>query len=311
MKKIILLSMCLGSVMFLLAQPALTYVRPPYGTTKTYGMYAGSMTEPSIGENQNWDYSSYSPSSIGTGIYTDPATLPESAKSKFPAANYVEVWQMPTTLDKTVIDYYYDCSDSLVKLGQQSSGGNNFSTWGYVQGVWNMAYGDSRNARFMDPMTGTLKSTPFTYAAYGTLKTFHGTYDNVVMLSFEGNKNFFQTTPYFGLLMNIVYSSPTTIAGAYINNFGTSSGVNDLSVSKSVAVTSLLNSNQIQIDLFDYKGSCNVNVYDVIGQKVYQTVLNYNAQRQTISIENVSTGLYLVELNYNSAINSTKVFLTK
>jgi hypothetical protein len=308
MKKTILLSCFFLTTFFLAAQPALNWVRPPLGTTKTYTMFQGSMTEPTTGANQVWDYSALIPTPISSGIYTDPATLPASAKNKFPTATYVEVWQMPTTLDKTVIDYYYDCADSLVRLGQQSSGGSNSSTWGNVQGVWKLTFGDSATARSMSLSTGKLEPTSFKYAGYGTLKTKYGTYTNVVMISLNGIRNFFQTTPYFGMLMSIQYTTPTTIAGAYIYSYSAGASVkNDIHSAENVSITA--NSNQITIGLNEINTGCEVRVLNMMGQTVSQKHIN-NSDSHSIAIDNVISGVYLVEVKYNNSIKTAKVYLS-
>lgn len=185
MKKITLLSsmLCVSVLMF--AQPTLNWVRPPYGTTKTYNIHSGTMTEPTTGANQVWNYSSISVSNIGAGVYTDPATLPISVINKFPAATYVEVWTSPAapSVEQAIVDYYREYPDSLVRMGQQSSGGSNSSTWGDTQGIWNVSFGGSTNATYQDQGTGQLATGVFTYAAYGTLTTPYGTYNDVVMIT--------------------------------------------------------------------------------------------------------------------------------
>jgi hypothetical protein len=313
MKKNVLLSVFSLLAILVNAQPSLTWVRPPFGTTKTYNMYRGSIAEPSVGADQVWDYSALTPTNIGVGVYTDPAILPASAKDKFPTATYVEVWNYPMapSLDLAIIDYYYDCADSLVRLGQQGSGGNLANTWGDVQGIWKIAFGDSVNARYGSNSTSKLVTGSFKYAAYGTLKTKYGIYDNVVMFTHPDAKVFFQTTPYFGMLMNVVYSDATTIAGAYIYSYSGSTGVEGLTSSKKVNIYSTLKNNEIVIDIDGYKGNCAVKVINLLGKTVYQNVLIFNADKQTLSLNNVNKGIYLVEIRYNNEVQTAKVLLTK
>jgi len=193
----------------LIAQPALQWIRPPFGTTKTYTMFSGAIPAPSEGANQTWNYGTYNPSNIFTLQYMDYNLLPASAKNKFPTSTYVEA--MPgISLDITIINYYQEYTDSLKRLGQQGSGGNLANTWGDIEAVFNLSYGDSTNS-----------NTKFKYAAYGTLTTKFGTYTNVVLLKRANASFFYLTTPYFAPLMEIVYNG-TAIVGAYIFNYGTS-----------------------------------------------------------------------------------------
>jgi hypothetical protein len=313
MKKLFLLSISLMAVLFLFAQPALTYVRPPYGTQKVYGMSVGSMPDPAEGQDQLWDYSSYYITAFGSGVYTDVSALPASSKNKFPTATYVEVWDMPTTIEKTVIDYYLESGDSLVKLGQQSSGGSSSSTWGYVVGVWNVAYGGSINARYMDPTTGRYMLTAFKYAGYGTLKTKWGTYNNVVMIKNSGNVYFYQTTPYVAMLMNIAYSAPGTVAGAYIYRYidGNTSGMKDLANTKKTTISSAPGTHEVSIKISEFTEKCKVEVFDLVGKVVYNNVLNFNATPQKFVVENINNGFYIVKVSYNNSTDAAKVYLAK
>ena len=243
------------------------------------------MIDPSGGTNQTWDYSSYSPTAIGSGIYTDPTTLPTSSKDKFPKATYVEVWNYPAapSLDKAIIDYYYDSADSLVRLGQQGSGGNLANTWGDVQGVWNIAYGASKDARNQN-MGSKLTMGSFTYAGYGTLKTKYGSYSDVVLITYPGGKNFFQTKPYFGMLMNILYSAPSTIAGAYIYNYTAGTGATE------AAIVDEKNFFQTG-NTFLFEGSA--KLLNLLGEVVATGV-------NTLDASHLPTGIYFININGNS-----------
>lgn len=310
MKKL-LFSICLGATISVSAQPALTWVRPPFGVTKTYNMFSGSMTEPTSGANQVWDYSLINPTALGWGEYTDPATLPSSAQSIFPTATYVEVWKQPAApfLTQAIIDYYHDYPDSLVRMGQQHSGGASSSTWGDVQGVWNIAFGSSASGRYQDASTGQLVTGSYTYAGYGTLKTKLGTYNDVVMFSRNGAKTFFQTTPYFGMLMNVLYSAPTTIAGAYIYSYGTSNGVADFSSQNNTSIYSGLNSNEVVINIANFSGNADVNVFDATGKSVFHNSIRFSNDSQSIKLNIVTQGIYLVEVKYNNTVKTSKVIL--
>lgn len=306
MKKITLFSIlsCLTAIVF--AQPVLTWVRPPYGTTKTYNIYTGTMTEPSIGANQIWDYSALTTGSIGAGVYTDPLTLPPSVINKFPTATYVEVWTSPAapTVEQAIVDFYHDYPDSLVRMGQQSSGGSNYSTWGDVEGVWNIPFGGSTNANYMDPMTGQLVSGSFSYAAYGTLTTPFGTYNDVVMITLPGVKNFFTTTPYFGKLMKIVYSGPTTIAGAYIYSYGTSSGIDDVKNEQTINIYPNPVSEDLLIDFLESK-IIRVEILNVLGEAIL--IQEISSSTLKINTVELSKGIYFIKtMDENNNISTSK-----
>ena len=310
--KNLLLSISLFATIYASAQPVFTWVRPPYGTTKTYNMYQGTMTEPSTGANQVWDYSAHNPISIGAGVYTDPSTLPASSLNKFPTATYVEVWKIPAapSLDKAIIDYYQECTDSLVRLGQQGSGGGLANTWGDVQGIWNLAYGDSADARYFI-YSNQLTTGKITYAAYGTLKTKYGVYTNVVMLSRNGGRAFFQTTPYVGMLMEIQYSAPNTIAGAYIYSYAGAAGIEDLKPQHKASVYSISNSKEVKISMADYTGKVGVKVYDALGKEVFQNTLYFSNDSQNIDLHNLLHGIYFVQVRYENFIQTEKVIINQ
>jgi hypothetical protein len=212
MRKIYFLAFLMLTINYLTAQPSLQWIRPPYGVIKYYSMYQGVMPAPTEGANQVWDYSSFNPTDIFGLQITDFNTLPQSAKSKFPSATYVEA--MPGyPLDITIINYYQEYTDSLKRLGQQGSGGGLANTWGDIEAVFNISYGDS-----------TIIGTKFKYAAYGTLKTKFGNYSNVVALKRATTTFLYQTSPYFAPLMQIEYYNGN-IVGAYIYHYANSSGI--------------------------------------------------------------------------------------
>ncbi len=304
--------MSLLACMSAMAQPILNWVRPPFGTAKTYNMYQGSMPEPSAGSNQVWDYSSYTPISIGAGVYTDPSTLPASSFNKFPTATYVEVWNQPIapSLDQAIIDYYHDYADSLVRLGQQGSGGGLANTWGDVQAVWNIGFGDSASARYF-AYSNVLTSGSITYAGYGTLKTKYGVYNDVVLISSNGSRAFFQTTPYFGMLMNILYSSPTTIAGAYIYSYSSGTSVDELKPDQKAQIYTVEDSHKVNISMTNYCGKAKVKVYDAIGKLVFQEDLTFSNDTKIIELENVHGGFYLVSVEYDNTVQTVKVILNQ
>lgn len=309
MKKFRLLSIILCSATLTFAQPTLSWVRPPYGTTKTYNIHSGSMTEPTTGANQIWNYSAISVNNIGAGVYTDPSTLPPSVINKFPTATYVEVWTSPTapSVEQAIVDFYREYPDSLVRMGQQSSGGSNSSTWGDTQGVWNVSFGGSTNANYQDQGTGQLVSGVFTYAAYGTLSTPYGTYNDVVMITRPGSKLFFRTTPYYGLLMNVIYSSPTTIAGAYVYSYGASStGINKITDSPVLNIYPNPVSDELTINLETTTTNI-VEVINSIGTTILKQAIHSSSTKINTSI--LSNGIYFVRTTNENNITSTSKFI--
>ncbi len=308
MKKITLLSIILCSTVLAFAQPTLNWVRPPYGTTKTYNIHSGSITEPTTGANQTWDYSAISVNNIGTGVYTDPSTLPLSVINKFPAATYVELWTSPAapTVEQAIVDYYREYPDSLVRMGQQSSGGSNSSTWGDTQGIWNVSFGGSTNANYQDQGTGQLVSGVFTYAAYGTLTTPYGTYNDVVMITRPGSKLFFSTTPYYGLLMNVIYSGPTTIAGAYVYDYTFATNVLEVKESSEFSIYPNPASNQLTIS-FDVVATRSVEIYNLLGEKLYSSKVN--TTNLNIDIQPLKTGVYFIKTTDENNNTSTGKFI--
>lgn len=294
MKKITLLSSMLFISAFMLAQPILNWVRPPYGTTKTYNIHSGTMTEPTSGANQVWDYSAISVSNIGAGVYTDPATLPASVINKFPTATYVEVWTSPAapTVEQAIVDFYHEYPDSLVRMGQQSSGGSNSSTWGDTQGIWNVSFGGSSNANYQDPGTGQLASGVFTYAAYGTLTTPYGTYNDVVMIIRPGSKLFFSTTPYYGLLMNVIYSGPTTIAGAYVYDYNFATTVSEANEVSAFSLFPNPVSNELTINFGNSKIKT-IELLNVLGEVILTKKISSSTIK--INITELANSIYFVK----------------
>lgn len=306
MKKLFLLSTLLLSVIYLNAQPALKYARPPYGTQKTYGMYAGAMTDPLVGANQVWDYSTLKVTAIGSGVYTDPNTLPASAKDKFPTATCVVAWNMGTTLDKTAIDYYLESADSTVALGQQHSGGSNFHTLGYVIGVWGLSFGESKNARTQNAMTGKLELSSFKYAGYGTLKTANGTYNNVVMIKNGTHVYFYQTSPYSELLMDLIYSGPATIAGAYIYSYVNVTSSNQLSDNE-MKVFPNPTSGQLTIDLSNQQVTSVINLFNENGQSVLHKQVEGPIVH--LDLKNNARGIYILRITSSATTTFRKIVL--
>jgi hypothetical protein len=308
MKKITLLSIILCSATLAFAQPTLNWVRPPYGTTKTYYVHSGSITEPTTGANQTWDYSAISTNNLGAGVYTDPSTLPPSVINKFPTATYVEVWTSPSapTVEQAIVDFYREYPDSLVRMGQQSSGGSNSSTWGDTQGVWNVSFGGSTNAKYIDQGTGQLVSGVFTYAAYGTLTTPFGTYNDVVMITRPGGKLFFSTAPYYGLLMNVIYSGPTTIAGAYVYDYDFPTSIDKLPTSNQLTLYPNPASNHLTLQ-FDVVATRSVEIYNLLGEKLYSSKVN--TTNLNIDIQPLKTGVYFIKTTDENNNTSTNKFI--
>lgn len=294
MKKIALLSSMLCVSVLAFAQPTLNWVRPPYGTTKTYNIHSGTITEPTAGPNQVWDYSTISVTNIGTGVYTNPATLPASVINKFPAATYVEVWTIPAapSVEQAIVDFYREYPDSLVRMGQQSSGGSNSSTWGDTQGIWNVPFGGSTNANYQDQGTGQLASGVFTYAAYGTLTTPYGTYNDVVMITRPGSKLFFSTTPYYGLLMNVIYSGPTTIAGAYVYDYDFPTSIDVLATQDRLSLYPNPVSNELTLQ-FETNSSRTIEILNCLGAVEYTEIVRTTTAR--INTSHLSTGVYFIK----------------
>lgn len=306
MKKITLLAFILSSATLFFAQPTLNWVRPPYGTTKTYNIHSGTMTEPGSGANQVWDYSAISVSNIGAGVYTDPSTLPASVINKFPTATYVEVWTSPAapSVEQAIVDFYREYPDSLVRMGQQSSGGSNSSTWGDTQGIWNVSFGGSTNAKYLDQGTGQLVTGVFTYAAYGTLTTPYGTYNDVVMITRPGSKLFFSTTPYYGLLMNVIYSGPTTIAGAYVYDYDFPTSIDKLHASNKLTFYPNPASNQLTLS-FNVVAKRTVEIYNLLGEKLYSTKVN--TTNLNIDVKTFENGVYFIKsTDENNNITTSK-----
>lgn len=308
MKKITLLSIILNAATLAIAQPTLNWVRPPYGTTKTYNIHSGTMTEPTTGANQVWNYSAISVNNIGTGVYTDPSTLPPSVINKFPTATYVEVWTVPTapSVEQAIVDFYREYPDSLVRLGQQSSGGSNSSTWGDTQGIWNVSFGGSTSANYQDQGTGQLVSGVFTYAAYGTLTTPYGTYNDVVMITRPGSKLFFSTTPYYGLLMNVIYSGPTTIAGAYVYSYDFPTVVNENKTKNDFSIYPNPVSNELTIQ-FETNSRKKVEVLNCLG--TVEMIEQTNASITKINTNNLSKGVYFIKTTDENNNISTSKFI--
>ena len=308
MKKFRLLSIILCSATLTFAQPTLSWVRPPYGTTKTYNIHSGSMTEPTTGANQIWNYSAISVNNIGAGVYTDPSTLPPSVINKFPTATYVEVWTSPTapSVEQAIVDFYREYPDSLVRMGQQSSGGSNSSTWGDTQGVWNVSFGGSTNANYQDQGTGQIVSGVFTYAAYGTLTTPYGTYNDVVMITRPGSKLFFSTAPYYGLLMNVIYSGPTTIAGAYVYDYTFATNVIDAKESLEFSMYPNPVENQLNI-VFNDNQNKTIEIYNVLGETIYQN--NHVINKLQIDVKTLEKGVYFIKTTDKNNNISTNKFI--
>lgn len=308
MKKITLLSMVLCSATLAFAQPTLNWVRPPYGTTKTYNVHSGSITEPTTGANQTWDYSAISVNNLGAGVYTDPSTLPPSVINKFPTATYVEVWTTPAapTVEQAIVDFYREYPDSLVRMGQQSSGGSNSSTWGDTQGVWNVSFGGSTTAKYLDSGTGQLTNGTFTYAAYGTLTTPYGTYNDVVMITRPGSKLFFSTTPYYGLLMNVIYSGPTTIAGAYVYSYDFSTSVDAIQAKNELSIYPNPVSNELTLQ-FETNSTKTIEILNCLGAVEYtETTRNTSAK---INTSHLSKGVYFIKTTDENNNTSTSKFI--
>jgi hypothetical protein len=218
----------------------------------------------------------------------------------------------PPSLAVAARRFYYDSADSLVELGEQSSGGGTINPSGSTLGVWNIPFGESKDGQYRDLTTGKMTVGSFTYAAYGTLKLQSKTYDDVVMISNPSGKNFFITKPFFGLVMKVMYSAPNTIAGAYINSFGSTAVTiaGSPASPKNHSITTQKNS-EIVIDLADYSGNCDIKIVAISGKTVYQNTLYFGSASKTVSINNVNAGVYFVELKYNNGIEKAKVYLTK
>ncbi|MFZ4740086.1 MAG: T9SS type A sorting domain-containing protein [Bacteroidales bacterium] len=281
MKKIYFLLFALMSFNYLFAQPSLQWIRPPFGTLKNYTMYQGTMPTPTEGANQTWDYSSYNPTAIFGLQYMDFSTLPQSAKDKFPTSTYVEA--MPgISLNITIINYYQEFTDSLKRLGQQGSGGGLANTWGDIEAVFNISYGDS-----------TTTNTIIKYAAYGTLKTKYGTYNNVVMLKRGTSTFLYQTTPYFAPLMQIVYNAGS-IVGSYIFYYASSSGLNENKASSIAIYPNPVNETLSFISPESYNGLV-YYILDMNGKQILTGTIE-NAIT-SIDLSKFASGNYILKTN--------------
>lgn len=281
MKKIYFFTFILFSFNYLIAQPSLQWIRPPFGTLKNYTMYQGVMPAPTEGANQTWNYSTFNPTAVFTMEIMDFNLLPASAKNKFPTSTYVEA--MPGyPLDITIITYFQEYTDSLKRLGQQGSGGGLANTWGDLQAVFNLGFGDS-----------TTSGISFKYAAYGTLTTKFGTYNNVVMLKRGTTTFLYQTTPFFAPIMQIEYNAGT-IAGAYIYSYSTSSSISDNKINSIAIYPNPVNETLSFISPESYNGLV-YYILDMNGKQILTGTIE-NAIT-SIDLSKFASGNYILKTN--------------
>jgi hypothetical protein len=270
----------------------------------------GAATLPTVGANQTWDYSTISLTSSGTGVFTDPATLPLNNRTNYPTATNVVVWDGAPNLDVAITDVYFENADSLVYLAQTSSGGGAGSKKGGSIGKWKLNFNESKKGLYYSQLTGQLTPSDYKYDGYGTLITPKGTYNDAVMISFELNKVIFQTKPFFAPIIQFLYSSSSAIGAMYVNSYESDpSGIQDeASLDASISFSST--DKHLYFNFKEHEGVFNVRLVDLTGKTSLATSLNSTSGVQSISTENLKSGIYLVEIIYGSKSKTSKLFLT-
>ena len=249
------------------------------------------------GANVTWDFSSLvltsSPDNAdGTNI-VKVATGP--FVTSFPTCNYVLKFTSITNSTPSSEGYAYfnKTATKIEQLGGSSNTDLNFSLINpNTVFVFPFSFGMSNTDTSQQDAASPIETETQTYDAYGTLITPFGTYTNVIRLKSEelGETNvsysWIKVNPYQDI------ASYNTFNGINYFSFSVPPALdNEIFEISKIAIYPNPATSTLKIKLSDNSAISKITITDLSGKKI----LEQNGNLNTINIENLAKGLYVID----------------
>ena len=268
-----------------------------------------TLTEGSAGAGITWDFSSlvlnYDPQA---GVETVIQVPNGPFSSSFPNANYVFKASSSSDGSEDFYSYFNKTASVLEELAGSTSTAIEYSYLNpYSTFIFPFTYGAISNDTSQENgQDQEIYTTTKTYDAYGTLITPFGTFNNVIRIKTVENNttdyDWYGTAPFRPLLSvfqyndgerDFIFYEPITLSTQSFENKSIY-----VFTSFSDEVLNVVVDNAIQIK--------QINIIDLTAKKILQQTNN----NKTINIENLSNGIYLVQVDTNNGMFTQK-FLKK
>lgn len=312
MKKLFLL--LLLSPMFAIAQPVLNAFSPIYGDSVSVRMftYKINVSYPKTG-NQNWDFSSFAqvPESFVVKLI-NPASAPHIAT--FPTANITQ----SISSGGNVMAYMYGriTADSLWTMATRFPGMPSMDE-DYINPSVSFRYPMSINNTITDQSEtsqnpGVIETIEKKYVAWGTIKTPHGTYNNVVLMEeyeLVGANMELKKYQWFDVAGNYMVAdidvSDSTGTWYVVNtNPSNTSELNEVKYQVSLYPNPSNNSSNISLNL-PSTTDINIDIIALQGQKSFsinKKALNAGTHNIEIPAESLQNGHYYVRIKIGNDV---------
>lgn len=304
-KQLLTLGLVIASVFASQAQYVLTKNTPPFGATFTMKRITGSVAKPTLGQNQSWDYSALTGSTIANYVYIKRDTVSQEIKDSFPTATLIEMLPIPGVPDFNLnpMVFIEEKTDLFIRLGVQSSGGSiervNDTMFYFGHAYDSTIYYGRQYTK---------------YAGFGSLKLGAKTYDTVAVMQYINTAQtdttlwFITMKPYYQRLLGMSIKSDT-VAAAFFYETGMVTP-NPTGVSEAVLSQTKVYPNPVKtysnIQLENVAQELTVSLYDVQGKLVLKNTFS-NTTLATISTESLQNGMYFMQIDADGMTTTRKL----
>lgn len=305
----------LSSGFFSFAQPVLTsssftdYLAVGYNVPDITGVTLGS-----AGANQNWNYSGLVPDT-SFGIYQETIPYSSAPVNPFTEANI-------NYCLKVFFSYGEDLYENFIFVKLNSNGSETFGYINQTNGIIEdtitycdtptsvlpLNYGDSYTSSEQETCTSPTIASTDTYDAYGSLSTVYGTFTNVIRLKYSNSDStsiqysWYQLTPAYLPLMDMKVNSSNVVTNVTIYQNTADLGFNENNIANKIIVYPNPATNYVNLKLSNNNPIDKIIITNLLGE----TVLEETQNTSTINVENLSNGLYLLQVNSNGQKIETK-----
>jgi hypothetical protein len=304
-KQLLTIGLVIASVFASQAQYVLTKNTPPFGATFTMKRITGSVAKPTLGQNQTWDYSTVTGSTLANYVYIKKDTVSQALKDSFPTTTLIEYLPIPGAPDFNLnpMVFIEEKPDFFLRLGVKSSG-TSMQRVNDTMFYFNHAY-DS---------TIYYGSQYTKYAGYGSLKLGAKTYDTVVVMQYINTAQtdttlwFITMKPYYQRLLGMGIKSDT-VAAAFFYETGmvtpNPTGVNETALAQTKVYPNPVTTHS-NIQLENVAKELTVAIYDVQGKLVLKHTFS-NTALATMSTESLQNGMYFMQIDADGLTTTRKI----
>lgn len=262
--------------------------------------FATTTSAGSAGASQTWDFSSLSFTSLGNIDVITPSTSPIG--SSFPTANYA------LSLSGAGSYSFFKVSSTKMEVLAWTIStpgtGNDYSANPRTTLKFPFHYTDTETDTWQK-VGGSTENVTLTYDGYGTLKTPTKTYSNVVRVKEDYGSGAVDYQWYIlNPLMAIAIFDHNNNRLYHFGATPTNISENEM---ESVHVDVYPNPSSDVIKVRSKDLISNLEIYSVLGEKVYQT--NVKSTNADIDLSSFSKGVYFIQLTTNGKIISRKIAL--